>query len=63
MKRLTYVLERGRSLWLSEDGPTGTEYAILLALLVLVAMGAMQGIGSRVFNVYTSINDAIPEGV
>ncbi len=43
-----------------DDGPTATEYAILLALLILVAVAAIQGIGERVYNVYESINGVMP---
>jgi Flp pilus assembly pilin Flp len=42
-----------------ESGPTAAEYAILLAMLVLVAMVAIGGIGSRVLNVYQAIEDAV----
>jgi len=43
----------------AEDGPTAAEYAILLAGLVIVAMVAIGGIGSRIFNVYQAINTAV----
>ena len=43
-----------------EDGPTATEYAILLAMLIIGAMAAISGIGSRMMGLYTSINSAIP---
>ncbi|TWT43853.1 Flp/Fap pilin component [Phycisphaerae bacterium RAS1] len=45
-----------------EDGPTATEYAILLAMLVLVAVAAIQGIGSRMMNIYQNIDGSLPEG-
>jgi len=57
-RRLTAVLWR---LFRQEDGPSATEYAILLALLVLVAVAAIQGIGERMMNIYTNINTAIPD--
>ena len=43
-----------------ERGPTATEYAILLALIVLVAAAAIQGIGERMLSIYDGINDAVP---
>lgn len=43
-----------------ESGPSSTEYAVLLAMLVLVSMAAIQGIGSRVVNIYTAIDNTIP---
>lgn len=45
-----------------DSGPTAVEYAILLALLVLVAVAAIGGIGSRVINIYNMIDGAMPEG-
>lgn len=51
---------RARSFLLDESGPTSVEYAVLLALIALVAAATIQSIGSRVLNVYSAINDAIP---
>lgn len=44
-----------------EDGPTAVEYAVLLALIVLVAAGTIQSIGSRMFHIYANINSVMPE--
>jgi len=58
--QLARKLSRGfRSLLVQQDGPTASEYAILLALLVLVAVAAIGGIGSRVYNVYANIDAAV----
>ena len=32
----------------SEDGPTAVEYAIMLALIVIVCLAAIQNIGSQI---------------
>lgn len=61
MEALRGALKRARSFVVSEDGPTATEYAILLALIVLVAVGAIQGIGERMMNIYENIDGAIPD--
>ncbi len=45
-----------------DDGPTATEYAILLAMLVLVAVAAIRGIGERIYFIYESVNTVMPEG-
>ena len=46
----------------SEDGPTAVEYAIMLALIVIVCLTAIQAIGtnaSATFNdIATDLNDA-----
>lgn len=44
-----------------ESGPTATEYAIMLALIVLVAMATIQSIGTKMMNLYTNIDAAIPQ--
>lgn len=44
-----------------EHAVSATEYAILLALIVLVSVAAIQGIGSRVINVYNEIQASIPD--
>nr|NIL99015.1 Flp family type IVb pilin [Planctomycetales bacterium] len=45
--------------FVAEDGPSATEYAILLALLILVAVAAIGGIGSRVYNIYQNIDSTV----
>jgi pilus assembly protein Flp/PilA len=43
------------SLLENEDGPTASEYAVMLALIVLVAVGAITLLGNRISNVFTFI--------
>ncbi|MBN1490982.1 MAG: Flp family type IVb pilin [Phycisphaerae bacterium] len=42
-----------------DDGPTATEYAIMLALIVLVSAATIQTIGQRVLFVYENIETAV----
>lgn len=46
----------------SEDGPTAVEYAIMLALIVVVCLTAIQAVGknaTQTFNdIATDLNDA-----
>ncbi len=51
--------ERWRRFLREEDGPTGAEYAILLALLVLSAMPIVGSIGSRVQVIYEHIREGV----
>ena len=60
MDALQRVSLEARRFLREEDGPSATEYAILLAVLVVVAMAAIQGIGSRMMGLYTAINSAVP---
>ncbi len=42
-----------------EDGPTAVEYAIMLALIVIVCIGAVQSIGQSANNKFTAANSAL----
>jgi len=59
MNRLLY---RVRSLVVSEDGPTATEYAVMLALIIMVCLGAITGIGQTVSTIFTNVDAGLPTG-
>ena len=44
-----------------QSGSTATEYAIMLALIVLASAAAITSVGSGIMGLYTSINAAIPD--
>ena len=44
---------------LSEDGPTAVEYAIMLALIVIVCIVAVQSIGTSANAKFGSVNAAL----
>lgn len=39
----------------SEDGPTAVEYAVMLALIVIVCLTAIQAIGQNASNAFNDI--------
>lgn len=39
----------------SEDGPTAVEYAVMLALIVVVCLGAITSIGSNANSTFTNV--------
>ena len=43
----------------SEDGPTATEYAVMLALIIIVALGAITGLGTTVDGIFTSVDTTL----
>lgn len=43
----------------SDDGPTATEYAVMLALIILVAVVAMTNLGTKVTSVFESVESGI----
>ena len=56
------LLKHTRRFLTSEDGPTATEYAVMLALIVVVAIGAISGIGVKVDSIFISIDNGLPTG-
>ncbi len=55
-------LNRAKTFLKSEDGPTATEYAVMLALIVLVAIGAISGLGTTVDGIFTNVDGGISGG-
>jgi len=43
----------------SEDGPTAVEYAVMLALIVIVCLAAIQAIGTNANTTFNGISNAI----
>lgn len=56
MKTLTNKLSRFLR---SEDGPTAVEYAVMLALIVVVCLGAIRSIGSRANTTFTTVGNQL----
>ncbi|MDO8630443.1 MAG: hypothetical protein Q7R41_08105 [Phycisphaerales bacterium] len=46
----------------SDDGPTATEYAVLIAVICVAAVGALSSFGVHMDNMYMSIASTVPTG-
>lgn len=46
----------------SEDGPTAVEYAVMLALIIVVCLTAIQTIGTQANSTFTSVGNALSGG-
>ena len=57
MKNLTLKVQRFLK---SEDGPTAVEYAVMLALIVVVCLSTITTIGTRANSTFNSISNALP---
>lgn len=55
-------INRAKEFLQSEDGPTATEYAVMLALIIVAAIGSIQLVGDKVSQTFTEINDSLPSG-
>lgn len=51
------LARRVKDFLISEDGPTATEYAVMLALIIVVAILAITTLGTSVRDEFTAVND------
>jgi len=42
-----------------EDGPTAVEYAVMLALIIVVCIGAITTLGTNANKTFTSVGNAV----
>jgi pilus assembly protein Flp/PilA len=56
------LVSRVRSFLVNEDGPTATEYAVMLALIIIVALGAITLLGQKVNTIFTNVEGGLPDG-
>ncbi len=43
----------------SEDGPTAVEYAVMLALIVVICLAAIRSIGTKASTTFTNVGNSI----
>ena len=58
MKNLAKKVQR---FLVSEDGPTAVEYAVMLALIVIVCLAAIQAIGSNANKTFDTISTQLKQ--
>ncbi|HEX5104856.1 MAG TPA: Flp family type IVb pilin [Pirellulaceae bacterium] len=51
-----------RSFLVNEDGPTAVEYAVMLALIVVVCLVSIQAIGTNANATFDKIATSLPAG-
>ncbi len=59
MGRLVY---RVRQFLVCDDGPTAVEYAVMLALIVIVCLAAIGSIGTNANTTFTAIANSLAGG-
>ncbi len=57
MKRL---VNRMKAFIRDEDGATATEYAVMLALIIVIALGAISALGEKVSTTFADIESNMP---
>ena len=46
----------------NEDGPTAVEYAVMLALIIVVCIGTITALGQQTNTTFTTVKNAMPTG-
>ena len=53
------IVTKTRRFLASEDGPTAVEYAVMLALIIIVCLVAIQSVGTQTNTVFTNVAGSI----
>lgn len=53
------ILKRIRNFILAEDGPTAVEYAVMLAMIIVVCLAAVRTLGTNAKTTFTNIANSI----
>ena len=53
------LVKKAKTFLRSEDGPTATEYAVMLALIIIVALAAITLLGTKVQTIFTNIDSKL----
>ena len=53
------LMKRAKEFLASEAGPTATEYAVMLALIIIVAIIAIQALGTTVKGMFQDLADEL----
>ena len=56
------MLNRVKQFLVNEDGPTATEYAVMLALIIIVALTAISALGTKVSSIFSNVQSKLPAG-
>jgi pilus assembly protein Flp/PilA len=56
------LLRHTREFLVNEDGPTAVEYAVMLALIIVVCLTAIQAIGTNANTTFNSVANVMPTG-
>jgi pilus assembly protein Flp/PilA len=56
---MSQILHSVKRFVASEDGPTAVEYAVMLALIVVVCLTAIQAVGTNANNKFNAVKNAL----
>lgn len=52
-------LNRAKAFLINDDGPTATEYAVMLALIIVVSIGILTTLGNSIQARFSDVNNAV----
>ncbi len=58
----TQVIKAIRQLWTEESGQDVAEYAVMLAVILVIVIGTVRLIGSNANNVFSQVQSSIASG-
>ena len=58
---MTKIFNKCRELVRDEEGATATEYAVMIALIIIVAIGAVTFLGKKVNNTFNNMAEKLPD--
>ena len=56
---MMHIAKKMRQFLVSEDGPTAVEYAVMLALIIIVCLVAIQSIGTNASTTFTNVGNSL----
>jgi pilus assembly protein Flp/PilA len=56
---MSQILHGVKRFLVSEDGPTAVEYAVMLALIIVVCLTAIQAVGTNANNQFNTVKNAL----
>jgi pilus assembly protein Flp/PilA len=56
---MTKLMNCVRNFLQKEDGPTAVEYAVMLALIIVVCIAAITALGSNANKTFTTVGNAV----
>ena len=56
---MTRLLQVARQFLTAEDGPTAVEYAVMLALIIIVCLTAISALGTNASTTFTNVGNSL----
>jgi pilus assembly protein Flp/PilA len=53
------LTQKVRKFLVAEDGPTAVEYAVMLALIIIVCLTAIQAVGTKASSTFTNVGNQL----